>query len=55
MSDERKPGRPKSEDPGSAVTTWIPCTLHDQLIQLAKQNGNSLSATVRVILEKRAK
>lgn len=43
-------GRPPAEEPGSAVTTWLPASAHDRLIQLAKREEQSISATVRQLL-----
>jgi len=48
-------GRPKAETPSSALTAWVPTTLHDKLIALAARNEESVSATVRALLELKVK
>ena len=60
MSDPKRDspkgrGRPKSDQLYSSMTAWVPVTLHDRLIQIAARKGNSLSATIREILERKAK
>jgi hypothetical protein len=35
------------ETGGSRVTTWIPASTHDRLIELAKLGETSVSATVK--------
>jgi hypothetical protein len=52
MPEANRPrGRPKTDDRGSAVTTWVPTAVHDKLIVLANQSGKSVSAIVRILLE----
>lgn len=43
-------GRPRVQEPRSSVSTWLPATAHDQLIELAKREEQSISATVRQLL-----
>ncbi len=46
-------GRPLGStraEPGESVSTWLPITLHDQLIELAKREEQSISATIRALL-----
>jgi hypothetical protein len=51
----RPRGRPPAEEPGSAVMTWVPLTMHDRLIEIANKNGESLSATIRQLLSQRVR
>lgn len=51
--DRRKPGRPKSDEPKTAVMTWISAQEHDRLIRLANQREQSVSQTVRQLLRQR--
>ena len=44
---ERRRGRPPAPEPGSAATTWLPQSEHDQLIRVADQQGESVSAVIR--------
>jgi hypothetical protein len=46
----RPRGRPPADEPSSRITTWVPTSLHDRLIRLANQNGESVSATVKALL-----
>lgn len=51
--DQKEPrgrGRPRVEEPRSTVSTWLPARTHDQLIRLARQHEQSISATVRQLL-----
>ena len=43
-------GRPKNDEPGSRVTTWIPSSEHDKIIKLAEDRGESVSSMVRLLL-----
>lgn len=45
-----KPGRPHVREPGSSVTTWLPQTDHDHLIQLAQRHDLSVSALMRQLI-----
>lgn len=53
-SAPRPKGRPRGE-PQSTVTAWIPARLHDGLIKLANDKGESVSTTIRTILEREVK
>ena len=46
-----KRGRPKAQEPGSAVMTWLKASEHDQLVRLAKERDQSVSAMVRDLLK----
>lgn len=48
-------GRPRVEEPGSTVSVWLPIGAHDRLIELAKREDKSISATARQILILRLK
>jgi hypothetical protein len=50
--DRRRRGRPRAE-PHSTVSVWIQTTVHDALLERAKQRDESLSKTVRDLLAKR--
>lgn len=45
-----KLGRPRAEEPGSAVTTWLRQSEHDRLIQLANKHETTVSQLVRSLL-----
>lgn len=57
MTDlSRRPrGRPRVEEPRSSVSTWLPAGAHDRLIELAKREQQTISATVRQLLILRLK
>jgi hypothetical protein len=42
----RGPGRPRAADRGSSISAWLTIEKHDQLIDLAKQEGKSVSQLV---------
>lgn len=42
----RKRGRPRLDQGGSSVSTWMPDADHDRLIALARQRRCSVSALV---------
>jgi hypothetical protein len=47
----RPRGRPRVEEPGSRVTTWLPASTHDRLVEIAKhQTDGNVSALVRKLL-----
>lgn len=46
----RPRGRPRVEESGASVSTWLPAGAHDRLIELAKREEQSISATVRRLL-----
>ncbi len=45
--EPRRLGRPKSEEPGTSLTAWIPASEYDRILKLAKQSEQSISAFVR--------
>lgn len=50
-NDARRPrGRPPAQQPGSSLSTWVPVSLHDRLIEVASQREMSISALVREAL-----
>lgn len=51
LSHAQKPiGRPRAEEPGSAVTTWLRQSEHDKLIRLANKHETTISSLVRSLL-----
>lgn len=48
--DAPKRGRPRAPEPGSTVSTWVPSTTHDRLIEIANRRGESVSSLVRRLL-----
>jgi hypothetical protein len=49
--DPVKPrGRPRVEEPGTSVSTWLRPGEHDKLIQLANKHDTTISALVRQLL-----
>jgi hypothetical protein len=48
----RKPGRPKADEPGVRVSTWLKESTFDQLAKYARQHDRSLSALLRESLER---
>lgn len=51
----RPRGRPRVEEPHATVSTWLPASYHDRLIQLANQQEVKVSALVRTLLILRLK
>lgn len=49
-STPRPRGRPRVEQPGSTVSTWLRQAEHDRLIELANQREKSVSALIRQLL-----
>lgn len=45
-----KRGRPRSAEPGSSLSVWVPVSHHDQLITMAKKHRTSVSRLVRTLL-----
>lgn len=43
-------GRPRNAEPSATVSTWVPATTHDRLIEVAKRQGCSVSEMVRRVL-----
>ncbi len=50
VPEQRRRGRPRVEEPRTSVSTWVPATLHDSLIQRATDRGISVSEYVRRVL-----
>lgn len=50
VSETRGRGRPRVTEPRAAVSTWLPAGAHDRLIELAKEQEQSISATIRQLL-----
>lgn len=51
QSDAPKPiGRPRADEPGSAVTTWLKQSEHDRLAKLAAKHEVTISKLVRSLL-----
>jgi hypothetical protein len=54
MADEpttpRPPGRPRVDEPGTSVSTWLRPSEHDRLIRLANKHETTVSALVRQLL-----
>lgn len=48
--DPPKRGRPRSAEPGSTVSVWLPASAHDRIIEIAKHEEQSISATVKQLL-----
>ena len=46
----RQRGRPRVAEPRASVSTWVPATLHDRLIQVANREELSVSEYVRKVL-----
>lgn len=43
-------GRPKSAERMSTVSTWLPASTHDRLIQVANAQEKSVSEIVKVLI-----
>lgn len=48
-------GRPRVDEPRATVSTWLPASYHDRLIELANQQDVKVSALVRQLLILRLK
>lgn len=49
VGERRRRGRPvgsKAPEPGSSLSAWVPVSLHDKAIEVAKQNDLSLSKLI---------
>jgi len=55
VPERRRRGRPTVEEPRTSVSTWVPATLHDRLIAVAKSHDVSVSEYVRKVLVLRLK
>lgn len=53
MSDQGKRGRPKAEEPGNTVATWLRAGDHDRLIAIAHREEKTISALVRELVKLR--
>ncbi len=54
MASPRTPGRPPIiPERGSSVSTWISELHHDQLVKLARQREQSVSALLRALVTDR--
>ncbi len=49
---QRGRGRPRSAEPGSRLSIWIPASEHDYYSRLALEAGESVSKTVAGLLPK---
>jgi hypothetical protein len=51
---KRPPGRPLGStrvlEPRSSASVWLPASMHDRLIELAKREEQSISKTIRELL-----
>lgn len=50
--NQRRRGRPHAEEQGSSVSTWMTESEHDQLIELARERGESVSKVARQLLSR---
>lgn len=48
--DPPKRGRPRLDEPGSTVSTWLRPAEHDRLIRLAQKHEQTVSQLVRSLL-----
>ena len=49
--DRRKPGRPKVDEPGERLSTYVRTSDYDRLVRLALKNDQTVSALVRDLLK----
>lgn len=49
--EPRRRGRPRALEAGSSVSTWLTVADHDRLIKLAETRGESVSMTVKLLLQ----
>lgn len=47
---QRRRGRPPAEEPGSTVCAWVSVSEHDQLVEIARERGESVSSVARKLL-----
>lgn len=47
LGERRKRGRPQVQERRSSVSTWVPASVHDKLIELASAREISVSELVR--------
>jgi len=50
---KRKPGRPRVEEPGTRLSTFLRNSDYDRLVRLALKQDRSVSALVRDLLKVR--
>lgn len=50
--DPRKPGRPKADEPGIRLSTWVRVSTYDALAKYALKHEQSLSAILRENLQR---
>lgn len=50
MSEKPKAGRPKGQEPGTPVTTWLKVSDFDRLTQRAGQQRMTVSAFIRQLV-----
>lgn len=51
MTDEKRPpGRPRADEPGVVVATWLRSSEYDRLIRQAQTQDQSVSALIRDLL-----
>jgi hypothetical protein len=55
VREVKQRGRPRVEEPRTSVSTWVPATLHDRLIEVANRHEVSVSEYVRQVLIVRLK
>lgn len=46
-------GRPCAEEPGTTLSIWVPVSEYDLYAKMAKRRGETISATVRLLLKTR--
>ena len=49
----RRPGRPKVDEPGTRLSTYVRNSDYDRLVRLALKHGRPVSAVFRDLLLKR--
>jgi len=49
MTDKKR-GRPRTDTPGARVTTWVSSPEYQKILDLARRDHKSLSATVRALM-----
>lgn len=47
---ERRRGRPKNEEEGSTISSWVSTSEHDQLVKLANKQRQSVSSLIRQLV-----
>ncbi len=49
--EPRRPGRQRSSEPGSTLSIWLPASEHEYYAKLAMARGESVSMTVKTLLQ----